>query len=119
MDTKPNSVENKDPQKTIFIFQSCRDDAPSNGGVKDGAVVSASKKSLKKGTKKANRCGHPDCRKKLRVSDVKCRCGVVFCSRHRLPEEHPCGIDYKAFDQEGYIERSGLTRCAPSKVTVI
>lgn len=42
-----------------------------------------------------NRC--KSCNKKVGLaSHFKCRCGEIFCPRHRLPEEHACNVDYKS-----------------------
>ena len=42
------------------------------------------------------RCGHPDCRKKLNITNgFPCRCQRVFCAKHRHPELHACTFDYK------------------------
>jgi predicted nucleic acid binding AN1-type Zn finger protein len=40
-----------------------------------------------------NRCGV--CRKKLKLTDLECRCSARFCANHRPPEEHACTYDYK------------------------
>lgn len=36
------------------------------------------------------------CKKKIRLLGFPCRCGGMFCSMHRYPEEHSCSFDYKA-----------------------
>lgn len=41
-----------------------------------------------------DRCAQ--CQKKLGLSNFKCKCEFVFCSKHRLPEEHNCTFDHKA-----------------------
>ena len=41
-----------------------------------------------------DRCSQ--CNKKLGLSTFKCKCALVFCSQHRLPEEHECTYDHKA-----------------------
>ena len=41
-----------------------------------------------------NRCSA--CSKKLKPLNFKCKCGLVFCCHHRLPEEHNCTFDYKS-----------------------
>ena len=46
-----------------------------------------------KKTKKQKKC--IICNKKLSLTDQKCRCGIIFCSRHRLPEQHNCTYDFK------------------------
>jgi predicted nucleic acid binding AN1-type Zn finger protein len=41
-----------------------------------------------------NRCSL--CRKKTNLLGFKCNyCDKLFCSGHRLPEEHKCEADYK------------------------
>ncbi|KAF4378157.1 hypothetical protein F8388_009031 [Cannabis sativa] len=40
-----------------------------------------------------NRC--KDCNKKVGLTGFSCRCGNVYCSRHRLPEQHACTYDFK------------------------
>lgn len=43
----------------------------------------------------SKRCSHSECKKKV-VLDVQCKCTKVFCSEHRLPEDHGCSYDFKA-----------------------
>ena len=42
------------------------------------------------------RCGRDDCNKKLKLTDLKCRCDLRFCGMHRNPEAHDCVFDYQA-----------------------
>ncbi len=35
------------------------------------------------------------CQKKVGILGVLCRCNLVFCNRHRLPESHKCSFDFK------------------------
>ena len=35
------------------------------------------------------------CQKRVGISGFLCRCGFTFCKKHRLPESHPCGFDFK------------------------
>ena len=44
---------------------------------------------------KKNRCFHSDCKKKLSLCDITCKCKERFCSQHRLPEDHACTYDFK------------------------
>jgi len=48
--------------------------------------------------KNTGRCW--SCRKKVGLTGIKCRCGYVFCSLHRLAEQHDCPYDYKASGRE-------------------
>ena len=43
------------------------------------------------------RCEH--CRKKLGISEYKCKCGKLFCITHLHAEEHNCTYDYKTEGQ--------------------
>lgn len=42
-----------------------------------------------------NKCNYPDCNKKLKLTDIKCRCGFKFCALHRYSDKHNCTFDYK------------------------
>ena len=46
--------------------------------------------------KPVNRCSHTDCRVKLMLTDMSCKCELRFCSKHRQPETHQCTFDFKA-----------------------
>ena len=43
------------------------------------------------------RCACDGCKKKLTLIDrtMPCKCGLLFCVHHRLPEAHACTYDYK------------------------
>lgn len=43
--------------------------------------------------KQKNRCWV--CSRKLGISGIECRCGFVFCGKHRYPNEHDCSYDHK------------------------
>ena len=43
------------------------------------------------------RCAHPECKRKLKLTDCDCRCGKRFCSSHRVAEDHKCEYDYRGF----------------------
>jgi predicted nucleic acid binding AN1-type Zn finger protein len=59
------------------------------------------------------RCDFPECRKKLKLSDMECRCGKRFCLKHRLPEDHVCSIDYKN------VNPIHLEKCVAEKIIKI
>ncbi|XP_057444461.1 zinc finger A20 and AN1 domain-containing stress-associated protein 12-like [Lotus japonicus] len=48
--------------------------------------------------KKTNRC--KSCNKKVGLTGFECRCGDVFCGRHRYPEEHSCEVDFKKIGRQ-------------------
>ena len=35
-----------------------------------------------------------NCKKKVGLLGVQCRCEYVFCSKHRYPEEHACDFNF-------------------------
>jgi predicted nucleic acid binding AN1-type Zn finger protein len=43
-----------------------------------------------------SRCQHPQCRVKLTLTSIRCKCEKYFCSKHRYETEHGCDFDYKA-----------------------
>ena len=45
------------------------------------------------------RCNFADCKKKLKLTDMECKCGMKYCQLHRLPEVHTCNYDHGAFDK--------------------
>lgn len=40
------------------------------------------------------------CSKKVGVLGIECRCGELFCTKHRHPEDHKCKFDFKSHDKE-------------------
>lgn len=59
---------------------------------KINGMFDVEKKAIKRNEK--NRCGHCNC--KLKLTDLECRCGIKYCSKDRLPENHNCNFDYKS-----------------------
>ncbi|KAG5181253.1 hypothetical protein JKP88DRAFT_215153 [Tribonema minus] len=46
-----------------------------------------------------NRSRCYNCSKKVGLTGLECKCGYVFCSKHRYPEEHSCSYDFRASDR--------------------
>lgn len=59
------------------------------------------------------RCCAEGCTKKLKLSDMDCRCGKRFCLKHRLPEDHNCSVNYKN------VNPIKLEKCVADKVIKI
>jgi len=55
--------------------------------------------SQEKKKKKKKRCNHPDCKKKLSLTDYSCKCGKIYCTKHRLVFNHSCSFDWKKSHQ--------------------
>lgn len=45
-------------------------------------------------------CSEINCCKKLKITDLKCRCGNQYCYIHRLPETHNCSFNFKLEQKE-------------------
>lgn len=56
---------------------------------------SQSDNEVPKKPKKKKYCCFGECKKKLTLMDMECKCGFKFCSLHRLPESHKCTYDFK------------------------
>ncbi|CAL0321440.1 unnamed protein product [Lupinus luteus] len=57
-----------------------------------------------------NRCA--SCRKRVRFSGFKCRCGVTFCGAHRYPEKHACRFDFKTVGREEIARANPVIKAA-------
>jgi predicted nucleic acid binding AN1-type Zn finger protein len=64
--------------------------------------------------KPQKRCGFPECKHKLALSDMECKCGVRHCSKHRMPEDHACAFDFKAHDRA--VLGKQLVACVGDKI---
>ncbi|TMW58798.1 hypothetical protein Poli38472_006943 [Pythium oligandrum] len=47
-----------------------------------------------------------ECKKKVGLTAIECRCGYVFCNGHRYPDQHNCGFDFKAADRAELARRN-------------
>ena len=59
------------------------------------------------------RCFMDGCNKKLKISDMECRCDNRYCLKHRLPEEHNCSVNYKN------VNPLKLEKCVAEKIIKI
>jgi hypothetical protein len=70
------------------------------------STVDLSAQTPKKKKAKKPRCSK--CAKKVTLAGgVECRCGHLFCSGCRYPEEHNCTFDWRSHDREG-LNESGV-----------
>ena len=49
-------------------------------------------------SKEKKRC--EECKKKVGLLGLKCRCGKLYCSSHVTAETHNCSFDYKMLGQQ-------------------
>ncbi|XP_004288423.1 PREDICTED: zinc finger A20 and AN1 domain-containing stress-associated protein 6-like [Fragaria vesca subsp. vesca] len=40
------------------------------------------------------------CRKRVGLTEFKCKCGTTFCGIYRYPEKHACSFDFKTVGKE-------------------
>lgn len=58
----------------------------------------------------SNRCS--TCRKKVGLTGFRCRCGDLFCGRHRYSDAHECSFDYKALGREEIARANPVIKAA-------
>ncbi|AYV82265.1 MAG: hypothetical protein Homavirus22_2 [Homavirus sp.] len=46
-----------------------------------------------------NRCAHIGCNARIGTIGFTCKCELIFCLTHRLPEIHDCDYDHKLFSK--------------------
>ena len=44
--------------------------------------------------KMPEKCAHSDCKKKLALTSITCKCEKTFCPNHRYPTDHACSFDF-------------------------
>ena len=66
---------------------------PSAAAKEDAGKAGAGKAAKSDGARR--KCAQ--CKKRLSVSSgLSCRCGGVYCTAHRYPEDHECTFDYRS-----------------------
>lgn len=56
-----------------------------------------------------SRCSHKDCRRKLKLTDLACKCKLRFCRKHIHAEHHGCSFDYRGLSKtEHFAKMAGL-----------
>ncbi|KAG9447171.1 hypothetical protein H6P81_013299 [Aristolochia fimbriata] len=58
----------------------------------------------------ANRCS--SCQKRVGLTGFRCRCGDLFCGRHRYSDTHDCSFDYKAAGREEISKANPVIKAA-------
>jgi len=54
----------------------------------------------------SSKCNYYDCNKKLKLTDIKCRCGFKFCAIHRYSDKHNCTFNYKDMAKNQLIKQN-------------
>ena len=64
------------------------------------------------------RCKAENCKCKISLTQQitnKCKCGLLFCNKHKMPEQHKCSYDWSV-KSETFISEN---KCVVKKVTDI
>ena len=59
--------------------------------------MSSEQQDVKKIKSQEDKTRCAECKKKVGLTAIECRCGHVYCSSHRLAEKHACTFDFKTF----------------------
>ncbi|KAH9061565.1 hypothetical protein Ae201684P_020900 [Aphanomyces euteiches] len=54
--------------------------------------------------KNKSRCW--ECKKKVGLTGIECRCGFVYCGSHRFADQHNCSYDFKSADRAELAKRN-------------
>ncbi|CAN6483270.1 unnamed protein product [Victoria cruziana] len=52
------------------------------------------------------------CQRKVGLTGFRCRCGDLFCARHRYSDTHDCTYDYKAAGREAIARENPVIKAA-------
>ena len=63
-------------------------------------------------------CSFTECKKKLTLTSLQCKCEMKFCDMHRYPEDHACAFDYKA-EGKANLQKYMSTAVIAKKLEVI
>lgn len=68
--------------------------------------------------RKRLRCSYSLCKSKLTMIDLgmECKCGLAYCGRHRLPEDHDCSYDHKGEAQSIIAKKIKESACTNDKI---
>ncbi|KAK1267580.1 Zinc finger AN1 domain-containing stress-associated protein 15 [Acorus gramineus] len=61
-------------------------------------------------TSSVSRCS--SCKRKVGLTGFRCRCGDLFCGRHRYSDVHECSFDYKAVGREEILKANPVVRAS-------
>ncbi|CCI10992.1 hypothetical protein ABG067_005520 [Albugo candida] len=97
-----NSAESVSTEIVETTFETL-EQIPCEEGVL-GETNTVSSDIVKLVQKNKNRCW--ECKKKVGLAAMECRCGYVFCNSHRYADQHQCSFDYKAADRAELARRN-------------
>ncbi|KAG7400240.1 zinc finger domain-containing protein [Phytophthora boehmeriae] len=96
----PRSAEQKPQEELKAETVAAAEEAPAP----KEAAQQEEKPAEKLVQKNKKRCW--ECKKKVGLTAIECRCGFVFCSGHRYADQHNCSFDFKTADREELARRN-------------
>jgi len=116
----PKDEEMKDEEsseaKVNNVDQGAAFDSPKVAASPGQNQEEEEKAPAKKVQKNKKRCF--ECRKKVGIVGFECRCGFVYCGKHRFPEEHQCEFNHASFEKQQLVKKANATAEA-KKVDVL
>jgi len=64
------------------------------------AAVADSSPSVSPSKPQVDKSRCAECKKKVGLTGIECRCGHVYCGVHRMAEKHACTFDFKSFGRK-------------------
>jgi hypothetical protein len=100
--SSPRAAEQKVDAAAVLETAAAPAPADNNGVVAEEAEPK--KPAEKPVQKNKKRCW--ECKKKVGLTALECRCGYVFCTAHRFEDQHNCSFDFKAADRAELAKRN-------------
>ncbi|KAJ0405250.1 hypothetical protein P43SY_006935 [Pythium insidiosum] len=97
----PAKVEEQQVTEIVVTQENAEVEAAAAEAEAPAAVASGDEPPVQKNKK---RCW--ECKKKVGLTAIECRCGFVFCGGHRYPDQHNCSFDFKAADRAELARRN-------------
>ncbi|XP_022141231.1 zinc finger A20 and AN1 domain-containing stress-associated protein 5-like [Momordica charantia] len=92
------SERRQNVEDSLKLEEQVCSDSVRNRTPPSGSAGGSGSSSNSNAPARKNRCGL--CNKKVGLLGFNCRCGGLFCGRHRFREEHGCGVDMKLIERE-------------------
>ena len=70
-----------------------------------GIIITSLEKTTEK-LRQTNKKRCWECKKKVGLTAIECRCGFVFCGSHRFEDQHNCSFDFKMADRAELARRN-------------
>lgn len=86
---------------TVEEVEKNNEEAPAVAVASEAAAPAEDATPVQKNKK---RCW--ECKKKVGLTAIECRCGFVFCNNHRYADQHKCSFDFKAADRAELARRN-------------